>query len=179
MSAFTPATAFQNVHPNTSTQVSGEERSSAIDFVNRLNYLFEEFDTAKMLSCFLPDAVTHHFHGTIHGHAELEIFFRDEYPPAVPGVSRHATNHIVDRDEETGGVIVRYHNQLVRYAWPDDANNIASSTSTVTEGKDGLPGLWVWSPMIDRLKQTEDGWKIYGRVIGGSIINKKLSLETK
>lgn len=62
----------------------------------------------------------------------------------MPGVCRHATNHIVDQDG-TDGVTVRYHNLL---------------------------------PMLDRLRKTADGWKIYERYVGASAMNPHFSLNS-
>ena len=179
MSTSTAADVFPPILPNTSTRVSSEERSSAIDFVNRLNYIFEENDTARMTASFVPDAKVQHFLGTLSGHAEIKRFLETTYTYLLHGVSRHATNHIVDRDEETGCVRVRYHNTLTRFAWPDEAKKITGKAASVTESHDGLPCIWEWSPMIDRLVQTEDGWKVNKRWIGGSVINKKLDGDAR
>lgn len=49
----------------------------------------------------------------------MKQFFANDYPYLIPGVSRNATNHILDQDED--GVVVRYQNLLVRYAAPQSA----------------------------------------------------------
>ncbi len=85
-----------------------------------------------------------------------------------PGVSRHATNHIVDVDED--GVSVRYQNLLVRHALPEQARNLGAGQ--VMESDTGLPSLWIYSPMHDRLRRTPGGWKIHERYIGGSTTNR-------
>ncbi|EKG17177.1 hypothetical protein MPH_05631 [Macrophomina phaseolina MS6] len=175
MSFLTASGAFPPIKPTTSHDVTAEERITAVDFVNRVNYLFEEFDHAKILSAFLPDAIAYHFHGTIRGHSGLKTFLEKDYPYLIPGVTRHATNHIVDRDDETGGVVVRYHTQLVRFAWPRDADKVTGMTAEAVENTDGLPAIWLWSPVIDRLKMTEEGWKVHEKYIGGSVVNKNLS----
>lgn len=77
----------------------------------------ETWDVDAMVDALLPDGVAYHFHGTIRGQSEMRHFFENDYPYLNPGVSRHATNPIVDRDED--GVVVRYHNLLVRYATPE------------------------------------------------------------
>ncbi|KAK4903113.1 hypothetical protein LTR27_000041 [Elasticomyces elasticus] len=161
---FPPVSAF------TSANVTADERSSAIDFVNRINYLFEEFNHDKMLSAFLDDSIVYHFHGKIEGKEETRRFFEDVYGYLIPGVTRHATNHIVDRDGEHG-VMVRYHEQLFRNAWPAEVSDAAGAAE---ERTDGLPALWLFSPMIDRLRMTADGWKIMERYVGASTFNKKL-----
>jgi hypothetical protein len=44
---------------------------------------------------------------------------------------------------------------------------------------DDLPGIWLYSPMIDRLRRTEEGWKITERYIGGSTTNTRLDPPVK
>ncbi|KAH6695447.1 hypothetical protein F5X68DRAFT_227426 [Plectosphaerella plurivora] len=177
MSAYPNANnGFLPLSPFTSSNVTSEERSSAIDFVNRVNYLFEEFDTDKMSTAFLPDASVHHAYGVNQGKEELTRFITKDYPPLIPGVSRHATNHIVDRDEETGGVVVRYNNLLLRHVWPTEADKVTADEATMVMG---LPGIWMWSTMSDRLKMTTEGWKISSRVIGALVVNKSLGPDGK
>jgi hypothetical protein len=159
--------------------ISSEERSSAVDFVNRLNFLFEEWDIPKIVQTILPDARVQHFYGTLYGHSDIINFFKDVYPPLIPGISRHANNHVVDRDEETGGVKVRYHLHLARYAWPDDAEEINSTAGTLRESSEGLPAIWMWTTVIDRLVRSEDGWKVKERWLSGSVSNKELNPDTK
>jgi hypothetical protein len=168
--------SLPRIIPTTSNNVTADERTSAIDFVNRVNFLFEEFDHDKMLSAFHADAVVYHFHGKIQGHSEMRTFFQDGYPYLIPGVSRHATNHIVDRDGEHG-VTVRYHEHLVRYAWPEEAGKKApgDDAGRLLEGGTDLPSIWLFSHMIDRLRKTDEGeWKISERYLGVSAFNRKL-----
>lgn len=155
--------------------VDPADRVSAIDFVNRVNWWFETWDVESMLDAFMPDAVAYHFHGTISGHEEMRQFFAHDYPYLIPGVSRHATNHIVDQDED--GVVVRYQNLLVRYASPESA--AALQAGEVMNSPDDLPGIWLYSPMVDRLRRTDTGWKITERYIGGSTTNSRLDPPVK
>lgn len=134
-------TAFPPV-PHTSA-VSADDRASAVDFVNRVNWFFETWDVEAMIDAFLPDAVAYHFHGTICGHAEIRRFFEHDYPYLIPGVGRHATNHIVDKDED--GVVVRYQNLLIRHASPEDAQKLGAGQ--VMHSDTGLPAIWLYSPM--------------------------------
>lgn len=154
--------------------VNPADRASAVDFVNRVNWWFETWDVEAMIDAFLPEAVAYHFHGTIKGHAEIRHFFENDYPYLIPGVSRHATNHIVDADED--GVVVRYQNLLVRYAEPADAPSLGAGQ--VMHSPNDLPAIWLYSPMIDRLRRTESGWKIIERYIGGSTTNSRLNPST-
>ncbi|KAJ6008891.1 hypothetical protein N7499_001062 [Penicillium canescens] len=107
MSSFIVDERYPPVSGSTLNDVSSEERSSAIDFVNRHNFVFEEFDHAKMTATFLLNAVVYHSHGTVSGHKEMKEFFENIYGFFIPGISRSATNHIVDRDKDRG-VLVRY-----------------------------------------------------------------------
>jgi len=161
--------AFPNI--SSSLNVSAEDRISAIDFVNRLNWWFETWDVDAMMDAFLPEAVAYHFHGTINGREEMRQFFDRDYPYLIPGVSRHGTNHIVDKDED--GVVVRYHNLLVRYASPETASALGDGQAV--DSHEDLPAIWIYSPMMDRLRRTEDGWKIFERYIGGSAVNVRLN----
>lgn len=165
MSTFPPVAA--------QTPVSAEDRSSAVDFVNRSNWHFETWDVEQMVASFLPDSTTYHFHGTVHGHDGLRRLFAEEYPYLVPGVCRHATNHIVDQDG-TDGVTVRYHNLLIRYAPGDtEPGHVGDIARTPTDS--GTPAIWIYSPMLDRLRKTADGWKIHERYVGASAMNPHFS----
>ncbi|MCQ8242229.1 nuclear transport factor 2 family protein [Rhizosaccharibacter radicis] len=155
--------------------VSAQDRAEAVDFINRVNWLFETWEVDAMVEAFLPDGVAYHFHGVIRGRQEMRRFFEQDYPYLVPGVSRHATNPIVDRDGD--GVSVRYHNLLVRYAAPELAQELAAGG--VHESDGDLPGLWIYSPMLDRLRRTPDGWRIAERHVGGSMTNRRLGTGSR
>jgi ketosteroid isomerase-like protein len=145
------------------------DQASAIDFVSRVNWLFETWDVDGMVDAFLPDGVAFHFQGVIRGREAMRRFFDDDYPYLIPGVSRHATNHIVDSDGD--GVAVRYHNLLVRYATINDARELGSGK---LHSETGLPSIWIYSPMLDRLRRVEGEWKILERYVGGSMTNRRL-----
>jgi hypothetical protein len=154
------------------SMVSAEDRASAIDFVNRVNWFFETWDVDAMVDAFLPDSVTYHVHGTIRGKDETRRFFNKIYPYIIPGVSRHATNHIVDPDDDNG-VIVRYHNLLVRYARPEVAP--AHLAGQVLENPDDLPATWIYSTVVDRLRRCNNMWKIFEKYVGCTSINNRLT----
>ena len=166
-------TAFPKV--GTGKNVDPADRVSGIDFVNRVNWWFETWDVEAIQNVFLPNAVNYHFHGTHTGVEEREHFLTNDYPYLIPGVSRNATNHIVGLDED--GVVVRYHNLLVRYASPEAAASLRAGE--VMDSPDDLPAIWVFAPMMDRLRRTEDGWKIMERHLGGSTTNSRLDPPTK
>jgi hypothetical protein len=155
------------------TQLSADDRITAIDFVNRVNWLFEVWDVEAMVASFLPNSTTHHFEGTVVGHDGLRAFFRDDYPYLIPGVARHAANHIVDADGPDG-VVVRYQNLLVRYGSPGGTPGVLPPPGVV-HGDDGLPAIWIYSPMLDRLRRTPQGWRIFERYVGHSVVDARLS----
>jgi hypothetical protein len=171
----TPTLAIPPVKPHGSSDVTAEERSSAIDFVNRNNLIMEQFQVEEILSQAAEGVVLRHWHETVTGVDEMRAFFNTTYPYIIPDVSRHATNHIVDRDEETGGVTVRYHEQCIRYAWP-------SVFETQLKGKEGsfiesdgdLPQIWIYNMHYDRLVMTETGWKLRERVLGPAVVNPRM-----
>ncbi len=68
------------------------DRVSAIDFINRVNWLFDAWDIDAMVEAFLPDSVTHHTHGVSRGKVETRRLFQEQCPYVVPGVSRQAPN---------------------------------------------------------------------------------------
>jgi len=164
-------THFPPVSPQ--TPMLAEDVITAVDFVNRVNWLFEVWDVEAMVASFLPDSTTYHFEGTVCGHDALREFFKDDYPYLIPGVARHATNHIVDPDGPDG-VVVRYQNLLVRYGSADGQPGVLPE-SGVARDEGGLPGIWIYSPMLDRLRRTPHGWRIFERYVGHSVIDERLS----
>ncbi|HZU47884.1 MAG TPA: nuclear transport factor 2 family protein [Mycobacterium sp.] len=152
------------------SDVDPADRTSAIDFINRVNLLFDAGAIDAMLEAFLPDCVMYHTQGVNRGRAEMRRFFQQAYPYSVPGVSRLATNPIVDRDGD--GVIVRYHNLLVRYAAPDSVPGMVTAEVLGSPGE--LPAIWVYSAMTDRLRRTDRGWRIFERHVGPTTMNDRL-----
>ena len=67
--------------------VDAADRVSAIDFINRVNWLFDAWDIDAMVEAFLPDSVTHHTHGVVRGRIETRRFFQEQIPYTVPGTS--------------------------------------------------------------------------------------------
>jgi hypothetical protein len=155
------------------SSVDPADRVSAIDFINRVNYLFDAWDIDAMVEAFLPDAVTYHTHGINRGWAETRRFFQEAYPYIVPGVSRIATNPIVDADGD--GVIVRYHNLLIRYAVGASSNVVSGE---VLDRPGDLPAIWVYSAMADRLRRAGSGWRIFERHVGTTTMNDHLRPAT-
>jgi hypothetical protein len=81
----------------------------------------------------------------------------------VPGVSRQALSLVVDPDDDDG-VIVRYHNLLVRQTQQTASPRIVSGQ--VVTGPADMPQLWIYSAMTDRRRRTENGWRILERRVG-------------
>ncbi len=116
--------------------------------------------------------MAYHFHGTINGHTEIRRFFEHDHPYLIPGVGRHATNHIVDEDED--GVVVRYQNLLIRYASPEDASKLGAGQ--VMHSDAGLPAIWLYSP--DAVTGCARRRRVEGsveRYIGGSTTSRVLT----
>jgi hypothetical protein len=151
--------------------VDAADRVSAIDFINRVNWLFDAWDIDAMVEAFLPDSVMHHTHGVSRGKAETRRFFQEQSPYVVPGVSRQALNPIVDPDDDDG-VIVRYHNLLVRHTAQATSPRIVAGQ--VVAGAVDMPELWVYSAMTDRLRRTESGWRIFERRVGPTSMSDQL-----
>ena len=153
--------------------VEPADRASAIDFIHRVNWLFDAWDIDAMVEAFLPDSVTYHTQGTIHGQLETRRFFQEQSPYVVPGISRQALGPIVDPDDD-GGVIVRYHNLLVRHAAAQAAPSRIVAGHVVADAADA-PTLWFYSAMMDRLRRTDNGWRIFERHVGPTSMNDRLS----
>lgn len=151
--------------------VDPADRMTAIDFINRVNWIFDSWDIDAMVEAFLPDSVTHHTHGVVRGRIETRRFFQEQYPYTVPGVSRHATNPIVDPDDD--GVIVRYHNLLIRYSAEASSPRIVGGQ--VVASPSDMPTFWVYSAMADRLRRTDAGWRILERRVGPTSMNDRLT----
>lgn len=54
--------------------IDAEVRASAVDYVNRVNWLFETRDLPGMIASFTSDARIVHFHGTLSGEDEVRHF---------------------------------------------------------------------------------------------------------
>ena len=150
--------------------VDPADRLAAIDFINRVNLLFDAHELDTMVEAFQPDGTIFHSQAITHGRTEIRRFFQQAHPYSGPGISRIATNPIVDADGDEG-LIVRYHNLLVRYAAEAPSNMV---TGPVQQTPEDLPAIWVYSAMTDRLRRTERGWRIFERYIGATTMNDRL-----
>ncbi|RYO11946.1 hypothetical protein AA0111_g12674 [Alternaria arborescens] len=160
----------------TGSTVTADEWISAINFINRVNFHFESNDQEQMTNAFSPNAKVHFPGISVRGEEEIRALFRDKYSVMIPGVKRYPTNHIVDRDGETGGVIVRYQNQLVRYAWPKEVSAPRGPrVAKVLVTSEGLPRIWQCSTIMDRLEKRGGEWCIYERYVGDHIVDETLN----
>lgn len=56
----------------------------------------------------------------------------------------------------------------------------AGTAGPAMKHEDGLPALWLWSHMVDRLRKDENGeWKISERYLGAATFNTKLDPPAK
>lgn len=149
--------------------VDPADRISAIDFINRVNLLFDAWDIDGMVEAFLPDSITYHTGGVTHGQEETRRFFQQVRPYIDHGVSRIATNPIVDADED--GVIVRYHNLHVRYTVEAAPGAITGQVPGISTN---MPAIWVYSAMTDRLRRVGSGWRILERHVGVTAMNDQV-----
>jgi hypothetical protein len=68
-------------------------------------------------------------------------------------------------------VIVRYHNLLVRNTAQAASPRIVSGQ--VITGAADAPEIWIYSAMTDRLRRTENGWRIFERHVGPTSMNDR------
>jgi hypothetical protein len=71
--------AFPPVNATPSTDITLEERLTAIDFVNRHNFFFEESYYEKIINAFTSDGIVYHYYGTIKGHDGIRRFLDEQY----------------------------------------------------------------------------------------------------
>ena len=108
----TRTTATRSASPQMSTPnlpsvvfdsaVDPADRVSAIDFIHRVNWLFDAWDIDAMVEAFLPDSVTHHTHGISRGKDPDSALLPGAVSLLVPGVSRHAPALSSTRTMTTG-----------------------------------------------------------------------------
>ncbi len=59
--------------------------AAAVDYVNRVNWLFETWDLEAMVDALPTDARVFHFHGSLDGEKQIRTFLTETYPYLVPG----------------------------------------------------------------------------------------------
>src|ERR1700753_1390390 len=62
------------------------DRVSAIDFINRVNWLFDAWDIDAMVEAFLPGSVTHHTHGVVAAGSRHGASSKSRFPTPCPGL---------------------------------------------------------------------------------------------
>src|ERR1700739_866639 len=81
------------------SNVSAQDRSEAIDFVNRHNFAFDHWNIAEMNEAFSENCIVEHPRGRVEGRAAIAKFL-DAYKPITLGIRRVALNHTVDANED-------------------------------------------------------------------------------
>jgi SnoaL-like domain len=94
------------------SNVSAQDRSEAIDFVNRLNFAFDHWNIAEMNDAFSKNCIVEHPQGRVEGRATIAKFL-DAYKPLTVGIRCVPLNHIVDANED-GSLTVTYFNVFIR-----------------------------------------------------------------
>jgi len=59
---------------------------SAIDFINRVNWLFDAWDIDAMVEAFLPDSVTHHTMASFAAGSRHGASSKSRFPTPCPGL---------------------------------------------------------------------------------------------
>jgi hypothetical protein len=131
-------------------------RVDAVDFVNRVNFLFDRWDPAALLDCFTDDVTVEHPLGRSEGRAELAAFL-EAYEPITLGVRRHNCNHVVDVGPEDGEIVVTYHILLVRIAPSSEAARLRSEPMAIMHYEEHLPKLISYALVSDTLRPHRDG----------------------
>ena len=83
------------------SNVSAQDRTEAIDFVNRLNFAFDHWNIAEMNEAFSENCIVEHPRGRVEGRAAIAKFL-DAYKPLTLGIRRVALNHTVTFTEHFG-----------------------------------------------------------------------------
>jgi SnoaL-like domain len=148
-------------------RVTAQDRSDAIDLVNRLNFAFDHWQLDELLDSFTENAIFEHPRGRGQGRVEIARFL-DAYQPLTIGVRRLALNHIVTAGAD-GSVTVTYFNVLVRLTTPADAHLLAEAP--LLESEAGFPAITTFSRVVDRLRKNEQGeWKIEHKRVDETVV---------
>jgi hypothetical protein len=135
--------------------VDADMRFEAIDFVNRVNFLFDRWEPEALLASFSDDAVVDHPLGRSNGKKELAAFL-NAYEPITRGVRRHNCNHVV----ETGpgeDFTVTYYILLIRIAPSNRAEKLKTAPMEIMEYDEHLPKVISYAMVTDRLTRTRSG----------------------
>lgn len=134
-------------------------RAEVIDQVDRMNHMFDDWDSAALLDAFSDDVLVEHPLGRSQGRDELFAFLQ-AYEPITHGVRRHNCNHIVD-----GGpgedVTVTYYILLIRIAPSSEAELLKTQPMRMMEYEEHLPKLISYAKVTDVLRRVGPGeWQV-------------------
>jgi hypothetical protein len=136
-------------------RVDADARGEVINFVNRINFLFDRWEPQALLDAFTDDVVVDHPLGRSVGREQLRMFLAD-YEPITRGVRRHNCNHVVEALED-GGLRVTYYILLVRIAPASAAETLKSEPMTIMHYERDLPKLISYAMVTDTLARRPDG----------------------
>ncbi|NKM00987.1 nuclear transport factor 2 family protein [Rhizobium leguminosarum] len=140
-------------------RINADTRSEAIDFVNRVNFLFDRWQSEDLLAAFSDDVIVDHPLGRSAGKEELAAFLK-AYEPITHGVRRHNCNHVVDAGPGDD-IVVTYYILLIRIAPSSQAGKLKTAPMEIMEYDEHLPKLISYAMVTDRLTRTETGdWRV-------------------
>jgi hypothetical protein len=131
----------------------------AVNFVNRVNFLFDRWEVDKLVSVFTGDVIVDHPLGRSVGRPALAEFLK-AYEPITHGVRRHNCNHVVAYGGD-GDVVVSYYILLIRIAPSADAPRLKVEPMRIMEYDAHFPKLISYAMVTDTLTKLEDGqWRV-------------------
>lgn len=140
-------------------RIDADTRFEAIDFVNRVNFLFDRWLPEELLAAFSDDVIVDHPLGRSAGKKELAAFLK-AYEPITHGVRRHNCNHVIDAGPGQD-IIVTYYILLVRIAPSSQASKLKTAPMEIMEYDEHLPKLISYAMVTDRLTRTAAGdWHV-------------------
>ena len=154
-----------NTAPASSNRrIDADTRFEAIDFVNRVNFLFDRWQAEDLLAAFSDDVIVDHPLGRSAGKEELATFLK-AYEPITHGVRRHNCNHVIDAGPGED-IIVTYYILLIRIAPSSQAGKLKTAPMEIMGYDEYLPKLISYAMVTDRLTRIAGGdWRVrYKRV---------------
>ncbi len=144
---------------NVRRKLDAETRLDAIDFVNRVNFYFDRWETENLLAAFDDKVIVDHPLGRSVGKDELRKFLVD-YEPITLGVRRHNCNHVVDGLDD-GEVQVAYYILLIRIAPSAKAGDLKTKPMEIMHYDEHLPKLISYAMVTDVLTRSDAGdWRV-------------------
>jgi hypothetical protein len=144
-------------------------RTEVIDFINRHNLYFDQWDYEKLADTFTDDAAIDHPIGQASGRSEINKLLKD-YEPITRGVRRENANYVIDVISE-GKAIVHYHSILIRVTREEDAAK-ARETSGFLRDTTGFPILICHALVTDTVVQDKNAnWKVFRKKVEQVVVN--------